>query len=137
MNKKRVIGLSFVLVITITIAIVATIGIIGNKTNSNIANTKVNVTINVFDKENSNIYNKSIETNKEYLLEILNDTEELNVVTEDSQYGAYITSIMGIEQGDNYYWSYYIDGEYASVGVSNCEVEDGKTYDFKIEKFEY
>lgn len=135
MNKKRGIGLSFVVVITI--AIVATIGIIRNNTNSNIANTKVNVTINVFDKENSNIYNKSIETNKEYLLEILNDTEELNVVTEDSQYGAYITSIMGIEQGDNYYWSYYIDSEYASVGVSNCEVEDGKTYDFKIEKFEY
>ena len=43
---------------------------------------------------------------------------------------------MNIEQGDNYYWSYYIDDQYATVGVSNCQIENGKTYNFKIEKFE-
>lgn len=56
---------------------------------------------------------------------------------EDSEYGKYITSILGIEQGDNYYWSYYINNEYANVGVSNCEIEQDKIYTFKIEKFEY
>ena len=55
---------------------------------------------------------------------------------EDGKYGKFITSILGIEQGDNYYWSYYINDEYANVGVSSCEVEQNKMYTFKIEKFE-
>ena len=134
MNKKRIVGCILGGFIAIVIIVLA---INNNSNNTDIANSKVNITICVFDKENSSIYNKSIETDKKYLLEALNDIEELNVIVEDSQYGAYIISIRGIEQGDNYYWSYYIDGEYASVGVSNCEVEEGKTYDFKIEKFQY
>ena len=134
MNKKRIVGCILGGLIAIVIIVLA---INNNSNNTDIANSKVNITICVFDKENSSIYNKSIETDKKYLLEALNDIEELNVIVEDSQYGAYIISIRGIEQGDNYYWSYYIDGEYASVGVSNCEVEEGKTYDFKIEKFQY
>lgn len=134
MNKKSLVGYIFGVIIAIVIIVLA---INNNSNNTDIANSKVNIKISVFDKENSNIYNKFIETDKKYLLEALNDIEELNVIAEDSQYGAYIISIRGIEQGDNYYWSYYIDGEYASVGVSNCEVEEGKTYDFKIEKFQY
>ena len=94
------------------------------------------IILGVFNKENINIYEKNIETNKEFLSEVLIDIEELNLVIEDSQYGAYITSVMGIEQGDNYYWSYYIDGEYATTGISTCKIEDGKKYEFRIEKFE-
>ena len=52
---------------------------------------------------------------------------------EDSQYGKYITSILGIEEGDSYYWSYYINDEYASIGVSSCEIEENSVYSFKIE----
>ena len=44
---------------------------------------------------------------------------------------------MDISQGENFYWSYYVDNNYATVGISNCKIEDGKIYDFKIESFNY
>ena len=47
---------------------------------------------------------------------------------------------MGIDQKtDNKkmsYWSYYIDEEYAEVGVSNCEIKEGSTYKFVYEYYE-
>lgn len=98
---------------------------------------KKTVTISIFDKEQKNIYSESVNTDKKYLIEVLEEKKDLEVKTEDSQYGKYITSIKGIEQGDNYYWSYYIDGQYAEVGVSSCEIENGKNYDFKIESMNY
>lgn len=114
---------------------------INNKNNENTENIEnvegKTVTVEVYDKEGNNIYDKTLKTDKKYLIEVLNDEKELEVKTEESEYGAFITSIKGIEQGDNYYWSYYIGEEYAQVGVSSCEVEENKTYNFKIEKFEY
>ena len=94
------------------------------------------ITINVYNKDNNIIYNKNVKTEKLYLIEALKDHDDLNLITEPSQYGEYIISIMGIEQGDNYYWSYYVNEQYATTGVSNCKIEDGDKYDFKIEKFE-
>ena len=63
--------------------------------------------------------------------------DNLNIQMQDSEYGKYITSILDINEGDGYYWSYYINNEYASIGISNCEIVDDATYSFKIEKFEY
>ena len=93
------------------------------------------ITVNVYDKEANEIYNEEISTNEEYLSDVLKNIDELNVITVDSQYGEYVTSILEISEGDNYYWSYYIDDEYAQVGISSCKVEDGKTYAFKIERY--
>ena len=93
------------------------------------------ITVNVYDKEANEIYNEEISTNEEYLSDVLKNIDELNVITFDSQYGEYVTSILEISEGDNYYWSYYIDDEYAQVGISSCKVEDGKTYTFKIERY--
>ena len=93
------------------------------------------ITVNVYDKEANEIYNEEISTNEEYLSDVLKNIDELNVITVDSQYGEYVTSILEISEGDNYYWSYYIDDEYAQIGISSCKVEDGKTYTFKIERY--
>ena len=71
-----------------------------------------------------------------YLLDALNSLEDLKVETEDSDYGAYIISISDLEQGDNYYWNYYVNGEYASVGVSSYEIKNNDVFTFKLEKFE-
>ena len=95
----------------------------------------ISININVYDKEAKEIYNQEISTNEKYLSEAIKDIEDLNVITVDSEYGEYITSILDISEGDNYYWSYYINDEYAQVGISSCEVEDGKTYTFKIERY--
>ena len=120
----------------IAIIVVAIIGIIVGNLNNNHSNVEKEITISIFNKETEKIYSARVKTEKTYLIDVLKEIEEINVVTEKSEYGDFIISIMNIEQGDNFYWSYYIDNEYATVGVSNCKVEDGKTYNFKIEKFE-
>lgn len=129
--KKKVIIVSIILIIIVIIG-----GIIINNYKKDYQKSKLEIMISVFDKENLNIYNKNVETEKTYLIDVLKNLEDLNIITEKTEYGEYITSIMNIEQGDNYYWSYYIDDQYATVGVSNCQIENGKTYNFKIEKFE-
>ena len=105
-----------------------------NKTDK-VDENMISININVYDKEAKEIYNQEISTNEKYLSEAIKDIEDLNVITVDSEYGEYITSILDISEGDNYYWSYYINDEYAQVGISSCEVEDGKTYTFKIERY--
>lgn len=120
----------------IAIIVIAIIGIIVGNLNNNHSNVEKEITISIFNKETEKIYSAGVKTEKTYLIDVLKELKEINVVTEKSEYGDFIISIMNIEQGDNFYWSYYIDNEYATVGVSNCKVEDGKTYDFKIEKFE-
>lgn len=134
---KKKIGLICILAI-IVIMLIMTIVII-NKRNfgQKDLETKNQITISVFDKENTNIYKKDIETDKTYLIDVLKDIQELKVITEDSEYGEFIISIMEIEQGDNFYWTYYIDDEYATTGVSNCKVQQEKTYNFKIESINY
>lgn len=127
--------------IFIGIAMILIVGLVSIITNNSHKNenseSKKTIAISIYNKESENIYKENINTDKQYLIEVLDENKDLDIITEDSQYGKYITSIKGIEQGDNYYWSYYIDGEYAKVGVSNCKIEDGKTYDFKIESMNY
>lgn len=136
--NKNVKKISIIAVIAI-ILIVGVVVIVNNsnKDENGVNDNKKTITISVYNKENENIYKENIDTDKKYLFDAISKKEDLKVVSEDSQYGKYITSMLGIEQGENYYWSYYIDGQYAEVGVSNCEIEDGKTYDFKIESMNY
>lgn len=131
--KKIVVILSIIMILVISV--VATVI---NNSNKNVNDDNKNtITISVFNKEGENIYKERVNTDKQYLIEVLEENKDLDVKTENSQYGKYITSIKGIEQGDNYYWSYYIDGQYADVGVSSCKIENDKTYDFKIENMNF
>ena len=137
MNKNvKKICIIAVIAFVFVVGVVATFNNLNNNKNA-INDNKKEITISVYNKENENVYKENVNTDKQYLIEVLEENEDLNVKTEDSQYGKYITSIKGIEQGDNYYWSYYIDGQYAEKGVSSCEIEEGKTYDFKIESMNY
>lgn len=137
MNKNaRKIVISIIIAIVVVISVFAIIKNI-QKTNPVKDEQQKTIIISVHDKENKNIFKEEIETNKTYLIDVLEENKDLKVITEDSQYGKYITSIMGIKQEDDYYWSYYIDEQYAITGVSECEIEENKHYSFKIEKFEY
>lgn len=98
------------------------------------------VKIIIIDENQKELYNKEIETDKKYLIDVLKDNEDMKLKYEDSGYGAYITSLVGIDQKTEkkgmYYWGYYIDNEYAQNGVSSCEIKNGSTYKFVYEYYE-
>lgn len=56
---------------------------------------------------------------------------------EEGYYGLYVKKVNGITADydkDKTYWAFYIDGEYAMTGVDATDIEEGKTYTFKVEK---
>ena len=55
---------------------------------------------------------------------------------EDSEYGLYVKTVNGITADfntDGVYWAFYIDGEYATTGVDQTDINAGSTYAFKVE----
>ena len=63
---------------------------------------------------------------------------ELNLIEgDDSEYGLYVKTVNGITADydtDGTYWAFYVNGEYASTGVDSTPVNEGDTYEFKVEK---
>ena len=50
---------------------------------------------------------------------------------EDSQYGLFVKKVNGIVADydvDQYYWAFYVNGEYAVSGVDTTDIEEGVTY---------
>lgn len=119
-----------------TLIILAMLMILISCTNTTVEST-INVVIN--DYEKNEIYNEEIKTDKTKLIDVLKELD-IDLKYEDGQYGAYITSIKGLDQKEDdkgmYYWSYYVDGAYATTGVSSCDIEDGKKYTFNYEYYE-
>lgn len=73
------------------------------------------------------------------LLEEIDKTYGINLVTEDSAYGKYITSINGIEQDteNGYYYIYEIKGLDFANGISTQTIKDGDVITFKYGYAEY
>lgn len=112
----------------------------GKSTDKKEENNLNKINIVIVDENKKELFNKEIETDKKYLNEVLKETEEIKLKSEKSDYGDYITSMMGIDQKNTdkgmYYWSYYINDEYAQVGISSCEIKNGDTYKFVYEYYE-
>ena len=119
-----------------TLIVLAMLMILISCTNTVVEST-INIVINDYAK--NEIYNEEIKTDKTRLIDVLKELD-IELKYEDGQYGAYITSIKGLEQKDDkkgmYYWGYYVDDAYATTGVSSCNVEDGKKYTFNYEYYE-
>lgn len=128
-------------VVKVFICLLALFLVVGcnDKNDDKVKEELKNITIVIVGNEKEELYNESVETSKEKLVDVLNE-EEVSLVIEDGPYGAYITSLMELEQKTTkkgmYYWGYYIDDQYGEVGISNCNVEDGKTYKFVYEYYE-
>lgn len=136
-SKKRVVILAISILVILVLTVVG-YNMINNQENSEeTINQTKNITINIYGKDEAGIiFTKNIEAQEEYLVDVINNNSDINIVLETGPYGAYITSIMNIEQGDGYYWMYYVNNNYASEGISNCKVEENAIYDFKIEKYQ-
>jgi len=82
-----------------------------------------------------NIKHYVINTDKETVGDAL---LELDIISGDeSQYGLYVKSVDGQVADfdkDGTYWAFYINGQYASTGVDQTNIENGATYEFKVEK---
>ena len=63
--------------------------------------------------------------------------QECNLIEgEESEYGLYVKTVNGITADydtDGTYWAFYIDGEYASTGVDQTDINPGSSYAFKVE----
>lgn len=76
-----------------------------------------------------------IKTDKKTVGEALLDVEL--VEGDDGPYGLYVKKVNGITADydvDQTYWGFFVDGEYAMNGVDQTEIEEGKSYSFKISK---
>ncbi len=76
----------------------------------------------------------TVETEKSTVGEAL--LEKGLIEGEEGPYGLYVKVVDGIradydETGT--YWSFYINGSYASSGVDKTEIQDGATYSMRVE----
>lgn len=88
----------------------------------------------VVDKD-GNETNFEIHTDKEIVGEALLDLEL--IAGDEGEFGLYVKTVNGITADydvDQTYWAFYVDGEYAMTGVDATNIEEGKTYSFKVEK---
>lgn len=76
-----------------------------------------------------------LETNNTILADAL--VEQGYISGYESEYGLTIETVDGETldwETSSAYWAFYINGEYATTGVSSTYVEEGATYTFKAEK---
>lgn len=75
-----------------------------------------------------------IHTDKETVGEAL---EELGLIEgEESEFGLYVKIVNGITvdyDKDGKYWAFYVNGEYAPLGVDSTPIAEGETYSFRVE----
>lgn len=131
MNKRT----KLILVVIIFILIVLGIVIINKNKDMRSENLVKNIQIIVYDDNKEKLYDEKKQTEKIILIDLLKSLDDLKIETEAGDYGEYIVLINNKKQGNNYYWNYYINGEYAPVGVSNYKIKDNDIYTFKLEKF--
>lgn len=71
----------------------------------------------------------SMKSDAEYLGEYL---EEEGIITgEIGQYGMFIKAVEGekaVYEEDNAYWGFYVNGEYAQLGIDQTPIEEGAVY---------
>lgn len=94
----------------------------------------VKVTVIVVDAD-GNETDFVINTDKETVGDAL--LEQNLIEGEEGDYGLYVKTVNGITADyntDQTYWAFYVNGEYSSTGVDSTPVNEGDTYEFKVEK---
>lgn len=78
-------------------------------------------------------------TDAEFLKDVLlENAEELEVETTDSDFGAYLSGLKGYNfetLGMSYYWAIFVNDEYAMLGISDQPVADGDVFKFEATSF--
>ncbi len=99
-----------------------------------------NITVNIVYAENDFSYN--VQTNATTVLEVLNEidkTYKIGLVTKSDMYGEFITSLKGVSQDEenDYFYTYEIKGLDFASGISIQTIKDGDEITFKYSKDTY
>ena len=149
-NKKSLRILSFLLIVMLIAAMaVTTTACNDNKQNEQetVQTTKApeqeikemgegakQFSFTVIDKDGSET-KFLINTDKKIVGEALLD---VNLIAGDeSEYGLYVKTVNGTTldyEKDKMYWSFYVNGKYATSGVDTTEIDENAKYSFKAEK---
>ncbi len=64
--------------------------------------------------------------------------QELGLIAGDEgEFGLYVKTVNGITadyDADGVYWAFYVNGDYAALGVDSTAIAEGERYSFKVEK---
>ena len=72
-----------------------------------------------------------VKTDAEFLMEAVEETEDLEVLGQEGPYGMMIESVNGetaIYETDGAYWSIMVNGEYGMNGIDTQPIEDGDVF---------
>ncbi len=99
-----------------------------------------NITVNIVYAENNFSY--EVQTNAQTVLEVLNEidkTYNIGLVTKSGAYGEYITSLKGVleDEKNGYYYTYEIKGVDFAQGISTQTIKNGDEITFKYTKDTY
>lgn len=66
-------------------------------------------------------------------LEVLKELTE--VTTDTASFGEFVTGINGLEaDSSSQYWSFYVDGDYASEGAGTYQSSNGEKLEWRLEE---
>lgn len=150
MNKKKILGVSLLVVLIAVLAIVSYV--FTNKpeeqkknesTNTKTEETSDDVTMDlkeviievVDSKGESKKY--QLDTDAETLREAMDEAEGLEYSGTEGQYGIMVDTVNGETADftkDGAYWSFYVNGEYCMSGIDTQPVNDGDKFQIKYEK---
>jgi hypothetical protein len=98
------------------------------------------ITVEIVYAENNFTY--TVETDAETVYEVLVELDtvyEIKLVTTDSVYGKYVSSLKGVSENDElgYYYTYSIKGIDFAGGISTQTIKNGDVITFKYSKDSY
>lgn len=93
------------------------------------------VTMTVVDLEGNEIYNETVKVEPGSNIFQVLENSDAEYVSEDGEYGAYVTAIEGIEAGANSGWIFTQNGESVMVSADQQEVSNGDTIQWQLIEF--
>ncbi|MBP3665130.1 MAG: DUF4430 domain-containing protein [Tyzzerella sp.] len=81
----------------------------------------------------------TVQTDAEYLQQAMDEAEGLTYDGEEGDYGFTVYTVNDVTADFNVdasYWSFYVNGEYCSYGISEQPVADGDEFTIQYEVYE-
>lgn len=131
---NRIFGAVIVAVLALTFALVGCSSNSSSSSNSGSSNSSsteqkapetITVNMTVTDLDGNVLYDEAVEVEPESTILAVLEQSGVDYVNEPSSYGAYITSLAGVEGSDNTGWTYTLNDEQVMSAADQQAVEDG------------